>query len=99
METKQNVRMSKNDLLHNIIMEGRKKITVSGVENIESFNEEEIILHTVMGVLILRGSGMHINKLSIDSGETAVTGEISSMDYPENYGKGKGAGFFGRLLK
>ena len=89
----------KSDCLHNIIMESRKKITVSGVEDVESFNEEEIILHTGMGVLIIRGSELHITKLSVDSGETAITGEINGIDYPENYGRSKSAGLLGRLLR
>lgn len=97
METKQMVK--KTDCLHNIIIESRKKITVSGVEDVESFNEEEIILHTGMGVMIIRGGGLHINKLSIESGETSITGEINSLDYPENFGRSKSAGFLGRLLR
>lgn len=97
METKQT--QKKTDCLHNIIVESRKKIAVSGVEDVESFNEEEIILHTGMGVLIVRGSGLHINKLSVESGETSITGDINSLDYPENFGKSKSAGLLGRLLR
>lgn len=99
MDTKQTVRTVRNEAVHNVIMEGRKKISISGVEDIDSFNEEEIILKTSHGVLILRGNGLHINKLSVDSGDTAVTGEINSIEYPENYGKTKGSSLIGRLLR
>ncbi|MBQ8525318.1 MAG: sporulation protein YabP [Clostridia bacterium] len=97
MESKQ--LSKKADCLHNIIMESRKKISVSGVEDVESFNEEEIILHTGMGVLIIRGCELHISKLSVDSGETVITGDISCLDYPENFGKSRSAGFLSRLLR
>lgn len=89
----------KNDCVHNVIMESRKKISVSGVEDVESFNEEEIILHTCMGVMILKGRELHISKLSVDSGEASVSGEIVSIDYPENFGRSKGAGFLSRVFR
>lgn len=89
----------RSELLHNVIMEGRKKISVSGVEDVESFNEEEIVLHTGMGVMIIHGEELHISKLSVDSGETVITGEINSIEYPANAGKSKGAGFLNRLLR
>ena len=89
----------RTELIHNVIMESRKKISVSGVEDVESFNEEEIVLHTGMGVMIIRGEALHISKLSVDSGEKVITGEINSMDYPANAGRSKGAGFLSRLLR
>ena len=97
METKQTSK--KYDIVHNVIVEGRKKITVSGVEDVESFNEEEIVLHTSMGAMIICGAQLHINKLSVDNGEVSVNGDINSVDYPENYGKSKGAGSLSKLLR
>ena len=97
METKKTP--ARADFVHNIIMESRKKISVSGVEDVESFNEEEIILYTAMGTLIIKGADLHISKLSVDSGETVITGEINSLEYPLNYGKSKGAGFLSRILR
>ena len=89
----------RNDCVHNVIMEGRKKISVSGVEDVESFNEEEIVLHTCMGVLILKGRELHISRLSVDSGEASVAGDIVSIDYPENFGKSKSSGFLSRMFR
>ena len=96
MEPRQNL---KNDEMHNIIIENRCKISVSGVEDIESFNEEEIILHTTGGVLFIKGENLHINRLSVDSGDTQITGSINCLDYPSNYGKSKGASLLGRILR
>lgn len=83
---------------HNIIMESRHKLSVSGVTDVESFNEEEITLHTEMGALIVRGSQLHINKLSVEIGEIALEGSIDSLQYA-NIRKGKGAGVLARLFK
>ncbi len=99
MDARQNVKSTRGEQSHNIIVENRKRISISGVEDIESFNEEEIVLHTSMGVLIVSGENLHINKLSVDSGDTEITGEVSDLKYPENYGKSKGAGLLGKLLK
>ena len=87
----------KADLPHNIIMENRTKITVSGVENAESYNETEIILHTSKGVLIIKGESLNLSKLSLDSGEITVGGRINTLEYVEP--KPSGGSFFGRLFK
>ena len=89
----------KTEILHNLIMENRARLSVSGVEDVESFNEEEIVLHTSMGAMIICGAQLHINKLSVDNGEVSVNGDINSVDYPENYGKSKGAGLLSKLLR
>jgi sporulation protein YabP len=81
------------------IMENRRKISVSGVEDIESFNEEQIILYTCNGVLIISGSGMHISKLSIDNGETTINGEFNSLIYNDTYGKKDKSGILARLFR
>ena len=90
---------SKADSIHNVIMENRKKISVSGVEDIESFNEEQIILYTCHGVLVITGSSMHISKLSIDNGETTITGEFSALTYNDSYGKKDKSSILARLFR
>ena len=83
MEDKKTVRTIKTDTAHNIIMENRHKISVSGVSDVESFNEEEVVLHTAMGGLVVKGQGLHINKLSIEIGEVSLEGDIDGIDYIE----------------
>lgn len=100
MEEKRVVKTVRNDVIHNVILENRKKVSVSGVDDVESFNEDEIVLHTEQhGVLVLRGSGLHINKLNVDSGDVNITGEISSMEYIAASQKSKGNGFFGKMFR
>lgn len=68
---------------HNVIMEDREKLSVSGVEEVASFDEAEIIMTTVCGSLIIRGSGLKIDKLSLDTGDVAITGLITDLCYEE----------------
>ena len=93
--TIRNTRVEPN--VHNLIMEGRKKLSVSGVEDVESFNETEIILHTNMGVLVVEGDKLHINKLTIDNGEVLIDGELSCVRY--TYESETPGGFLKRLFK
>ena len=68
---------------HNIIMESREKLTVSGVEDVSGFDENEIVMTTVCGSLVVRGSGLKIDKLSLDSGDVAIRGLITDLSYEE----------------
>ncbi len=87
----------KSELPHSLSLQDRRRLTVSGVEDVESFDESAVVLQTVGGLLILRGSALHIDKLSIEGGELLVTGRIDSLVYEEPaIGRG---GFFSRLFK
>ena len=68
---------------HNVIMEDRSKLTVSGVEDVASFDENEVIMNTVNGNLVVRGNGLKIDKLSLDTGDVSLQGLISDMSYEE----------------
>lgn len=67
--------------IHNIILEGRKKMSVSGVTDVDSFDENTVLLYTTMGELTVRGSDLHVNDLSVESGEINIEGEIKSIVY------------------
>lgn len=84
-------------LAHHIVLEGRGSLSVSGVEEVESFDEETIVMLTVKGTLVVRGSGLHIEKLSLDGGDLKVEGVVDSLTY-EDEGREKG-GFLARLLR
>ena len=89
-------RYKKTELPHSLILQDRHRLTVSGVEDVESFDESAVVLQTAGGLLILRGSALHIDKLSIEGGELLVTGRIDSLVYEDN-AAGRG-GFFSRLF-
>lgn len=81
---------------HHLILEDRERLTVSGVEEVESFDENVIVMDTARGTLIVRGEDLHIEKLSLDGGDLKVEGTVESLTYEEN--SGRRGGFFSRLL-
>ena len=86
-----------NGLRHSVVMEGRKKLSVSGVEEVESFDENTIVMSTSLGVLVVRGEDLHIEALSLEGGELKVEGDLDSLTYDED-GRREG-GFFSRLFR
>ena len=81
---------------HNVVLEGRKKLSVSGVEEVESFDENTIVMITVMGTLVVRGENLHIEALSLEGGELKVTGDVESLSYEDNDRSG---GFLSRFFR
>ena len=87
---------TRSDAHHYITLEGREHLTVSGVEDVERFDEAGIVMSTSAGQLIVTGEGLHIGQLSLDGGELHVDGRIDSLTY-EDVAAGRG-GFFSRLF-
>ena len=83
---------------HHILLEGREQLTVSGVEEVESFDENTIVMLTNRGPLIVRGEELHIEKLSLDGGDLKVEGTIDSLTY-EDSGRDRAGGLFARLFR
>lgn len=84
-------------LYHRLTLEGREKLTVSGVEDVERFDDTCIVLSTCVGTLVLSGEALHIGKLSLDGGELHVDGRIDAVTY-EDAPEAGGGGFFARLF-
>ncbi len=100
MEEKRVQKSNRSEKVHNLILENRRKLSVSGVDDVESFNEEEIILRTEEhGILVVKGTELHINKLSTDTGDVSIAGEITDMNYIDRSPKSKGPGIISRLLR
>ena len=68
---------------HNVILEGRSQLRVSGVSEVISFDECEVVMETNMGVLVVSGTQLHVEKLSLDVGELTVQGQIQGIQYTE----------------
>lgn len=82
---------------HCVVLDERGSLSVSGVEEVESFDETAIVMATVRGTLVVRGEGLHVEKLSLDGGDLKVEGTVDCLTY-EDDGREKG-GFFARLLR
>lgn len=81
---------------HQVVLESRNKLTISGVEEVESFDDTCITMYTNQGMLLVRGEGLHIEKLSLDGGDLKVEGQVDSLSYEEEMHGG--AGFWARLF-
>lgn len=82
-------------LPHDLILEGRAKLTVTGVRRVLYCNEEGAALETGKGTLNLSGAQLSVTALDLEAGEAKLSGRIDAMEYTENHTPG---GFLRRLL-
>ena len=82
---------------HNVLLEDRKSLMITGVSDVDSFDDQTITVYTEMGEMTIRGSGLHIGKLSLETGELNITGNIAALGYSDN--REKQGGFFSRMFK
>ncbi len=66
---------------HTLMLENRSRLSLTGVEDVSGFNEEAVSVRTTDGTLIIRGSGLHIDRLNLETGDVSVDGSIDSMQY------------------
>ncbi len=85
---------------HEVKIIDRREIHLTGVKKITSFDHEEFLLETTMGVLLLKGSGLEILRLDTHDGNVRIKGKINSYQYLENgKGKSKEETFLAKLFK
>ena len=87
----ENVRLN-----HNIIVEDRKKMTLTGVKDVLSFDEETVVLDTSLGRLTIKGSGLHIINFDTKSGDLSAEGRLYALVYTTEE---KSGGFFSRVFR
>ena len=87
-----------SNIIQNIVIENRKKLSVSGVKDVLSFDDQVVIVETELGLLNIKGNNLKINKLSIDTSEIKIEGHINSLGYSENHSKNEGS-IFGKIFK
>lgn len=83
---------------HHVVLEERRSLTVSGVEDVERFDETAIVLSTSRGTMVVSGAELRIEKLSLDGGDLKVEGDVDSLTYEDGRGE-KSGGFFSRLFR
>lgn len=88
----------REDFFHNVVMEERRKMTVSGVEDVDSFDDDKIVAYTTEGVMTVSGAQLRINRLNVEKGEMELEGEIDSIEYAEGHKSDKGS-FFGKIFR
>lgn len=84
---------------HQVVITRREDLRIEGVENVESFDDQEIMVETVGGGLLVRGTELHISQFNLDSGTLLVHGYIDAVEYLGESLTKKGKGIIGRLFK
>ena len=83
---------------HNIILENRKNLSISGVTDVDNFDEKTIVLYTQMGELTIHGKNLHVNSMSVETGEMTIDGDIWALNYGDKDKKGT-LSFLGKLFR
>ena len=81
---------------HRVLLESREQLCVTGVEEVESFDENAVVMVTARGMLVVRGSELHIEQLSLGGGELRVEGLVDSITYEDE--RGARGGLLSRLF-
>ena len=85
---------------HTLNVSNRKVVTITGVNDVLSFDSGEVLLDTIDGILMIRGSELHVSRLTLEKGEVDVDGKVDSLTYSEGKGLNKhGESLLGRLFK
>jgi len=83
MISEQNYNINNTEKIQNVILENRKKLSISGVADVLSFDDQIVILDTNLGMLTVKGKDIRITKLSLDTTDVIIEGEIGSLVYTE----------------
>ena len=82
----------------NIILENRNNLSISGITDVDSFDEKEISLYTQLGELTIQGRELHIDSMSVETGDMTITGDIWAIIYADKAKKGP-ISALGRLFR
>lgn len=84
--------------VHNLILESRRKLSVSGVTDVESFDSDCVSVYTELGELVIRGKGLKVGEINVETGALTVEGDIRSIVYGDRDRKRK-LGVWGKITR
>lgn len=84
---------------HGISLYERKNLVITGVKKIENFDNEQFLLETIMGFIIIKGEGLELVKLDTLQGNVSIKGTINGINYAEDGKRDKENSIFSRLFK
>ena len=85
---------------HRLMMVNRSALSVSGIRDVVSFDENQVVLDTDMGLLTMKGKDLHVSRLTLEKGEVDVDGTVDSLVYSSNESYRKsGESLFNRLFR
>lgn len=85
-----------NGKKHTLALDNRRRLVLTGAEDVSGFNEESISVKTSAGTLLIKGSGLHIDRLNLETGDVTVDGTVNSLQYS---GSGEARSRFSRLFR
>ena len=84
---------------HYLKINNRKDLEITGVKEVDSFDNEEFLLETVMGYLIVRGQNLQLKNLDVSEGLVTIKGKIYELSYVDEHHQEKAKGFFSKLIR
>lgn len=86
---------------HSLLLVNCSKMELTGINNVNTFDEEEIILETARGFLFITGQELHVTMLNLEEGKVVLEGKVTSMEYKDQGSdvKTKSKNILNRLLK
>ncbi|WP_010531209.1 sporulation protein YabP [Lentibacillus jeotgali] len=84
---------------HTVTVKNRKNLEITGVKEVDSFDNEEFLLETVMGYLIIRGQDLQLKNLDVSDGLVTIKGKVYELSYVDEHHQEKAKGFFSKLFK
>lgn len=99
MNIEERKNLSNTAVIQNLVLENREKLSISGVLDVLSFDDQVVIVETELGLLNIKGENLRINKLSIDTSEVVVEGEIYNLSYSEKSLDKKTSSLIGKIFK
>ena len=92
-------RKSRPPSRHSLQIDRRENITVTGVIDVISFDEESVIAETEMGIIVIKGANLHVKRINLENGELLVSGEVDGLSYENASGGKRAKSLMGRLFK
>ncbi|MCI8662585.1 MAG: sporulation protein YabP [Hungatella sp.] len=85
---------------HRLMMQNRSSLSITGIRDVVSFDENQVVLDTDMGLLTMKGKDLHVSRLTLEKGEVDVDGTVDSLVYSSNESyRRSGESFFNRLFR
>ncbi|MCJ7687935.1 MAG: sporulation protein YabP [Clostridiaceae bacterium] len=97
MEAKKEMKIE--DKKSNLMLENRNKLNISGIIEVINFNENQILLNTNVGTMIIKGQDLKMNKLDVQNGDVVITGKVDSFVYTSDKSKAKKDSIISRLFR
>ncbi len=71
------------NIIQNVILENRKKLSLSGIKDVLSFDDEIVIVESELGLLNIKGEDLRVNKISVETGDVVIDGNIRAIEYSD----------------